>query len=337
MAIPPDQQRWIVTLPPEGAARQVGEETWRALSEVMPDERRKLFDTKAYLAAYDSLLKNPDDDMVVDLLNQSLAVQAFDFEATHVLVLALSPVTAFTSNLLRRRGIVTAHWFYEDFRQAKYWRNVLGSYRHFLAIQRGPVEAACREQGVRYHYLPTAAAGGSAAPTPWRDRTGGLVFVGFPSPYRAAVLEALDSAGLPLKVAGSGWEKYRGPLQGRIEAGGWTGPEQARALLDSAKAGLHIPFEDPAVDRDNSHISPRVFDILASGAVLACEDAPLIRETLRGCAWREFRGPAQAVEACRAALAEGLPQAALDANRATVLREHSYRRRVEYLQSLDPA
>lgn len=323
-----------MTLPPEGAARQVAEETWRALSERLPADRRKLFDTKAYLAAYDGLLKRPEDDMVVDLLNQSLAVQAFDFGATHALVPALSPVTAFTSNLLRRRGIVTAHWFYEDFRQAKYWRDVLGSYHHFLAIQRGPVEAACREQGVRYHYLPTAASGAGGAPTPWRDRAGGIAFVGFPSPYRVAVLEALAAAGLPLQVAGSGWEKYRGPLEQRIGNRGWTGPDEARALLGSARVGLHVPFEDPAEDRDNCHISPRVFDILASGAVLAGEDAPLVRETIRGCAWREFRGPAQAVEACRAALAEGLPQAVLDANRATILREHSFRGRVEYLLSL---
>jgi hypothetical protein len=355
VAIPLDAQKWMIVLPPEGAARQVGESVWKSFGRVLPESRRKLFDTKAYQDAYDRLLKSPEDDMVVDLLNQSLIVQALDFEATHLLVLALSPVTAFASDLLRRRGLVTLHWFYEDFRQAKYWRDVLPTYTHFLAIQRGPVEAACREKGVAFHYLPTAtggwnssgeggghhgadecgSGGPAAGPKPWKERTGGVVFVGFPSPYRTSALEALAAAGIPLRIAGSGWEKYRGPLESLLEGSGWAGPERVRALLGEARAALHLPYEDPAIDRDNSHLSPRVFDVLAAGCVLLCEDAPLIRESLRGCAYREFRGAAEAVEAARATLAEGLPQETLDANRDTALREHTYARRIAYLRSIN--
>jgi hypothetical protein len=332
--MPRESQRWMVTLPPEGAARQVGEHLWQALGAALPPERRKLFDTKAYQDGFDRLLKDPSDDMVVDLLNQSLVVQALDLGATHVLVLALSPVTAFTADLLKRRGVTTLHWFYEDFRQAKYWSPVLPAYSHFLAIQRGPVEAACAAQGVRFHYLPTAAMPVPSERKPWAARRGGIAFVGFPSPYRISVLEALAAAGLPLTVAGSGWEAYRGPLDACLRSRGWTGAEANRALLEDAQVGLHIPSEDPGPDRDNSHVSPRIFDVLAAGCVLLGEDSPLVRETLRGCAWREFRGPGEAVEAARLALERGLPEAALAANRETVLREHSFARRVDYLLSL---
>ena len=326
----------MLTLPPEGAARQVGENLWDAFCAVLPAGRRKLFDTRIYLDGFDKLLKDPADDMVVDLLNQALAVQCLDFEATHLLVLALSPVTAFNANILKRHGTVTLHWFYEDFRQAKYWNSVLPAYTHFLAIQREPIESACRDAGVRFTYLPTAfTLPSDRAPTPWKDRTGGIVFVGFPSGYRIAVLEALAAAGLPLKVAGTGWKKYRGPLEPCLQGSGWTGPEKALALLDNAKVGLHLPTEDPAGDRDNSHVSPRVFDILASGCVLLCEDAPLIRETIRGCVYREFRGPSGAVELARIALESGIPDSALASNRETVLREHSFARRISTLMALD--
>jgi hypothetical protein len=340
VALPPDAQKWLLVLPPEGAARTAGESLWRAMEETLPGARRKLFDTKPYLSGFDRLLKAPTDDLVVDLLNQALVVQALDFEATHVLVLALAPVTAFTSNLLRRNGKVTLHWFYEDFREAKYWKLVLPSYDHFLAIQRGPVEAECRALGVGYKYLPTAPTlstfGAARTSKPWKDRRGGLAFVGFPSPYRIAVLEALAAAGVPLKVAGSGWEGYRGPLDACIAKRGWTSPEEGQALLDEARAALHLPSEDPSADRENGHISPRVFDILASGAVLLCEDLPLVRETLRGCAYLEFRGPAEAVAAARRALETGLPEEALRANRETVLRNHTYSRRFEALRNLGP-
>src|SRR6185436_9814201 len=94
-------QKWMVVLPPEGAARTVGERAWEALCQRLPSAQRKAFDTKPSLDGFERLLKDPTDQMVVALLNQALVVQCLDFEATHVLVLALSPVTFFTANLLR--------------------------------------------------------------------------------------------------------------------------------------------------------------------------------------------------------------------------------------------
>jgi hypothetical protein len=330
-----DNSKWLLVLPPEGAARTVGERTWEALCARLPAPQRKLFDTKPYLEGFDKLLKDPTDQMVVDLVNQSLVVQCLDFEASHVLVLALSPVTFFTANLLRRRGIKTLHWFYEDFRQAKYWREVAGAYDHFLAIQRGAIETECAAKGVRFHYLPTAATLPADRPVrPWRERPGDVAFIGFPSVYRIAVLEALVTAGIPLKVAGEGWEKYRGPLQACMVSKGWAGSEETFRLLEAAKIGLHIPTENPAEDRESCHVSPRVFDVLAAGCRLLCEEAPLLRETLAGCAYREFRGPQGAVTAVRAALLEGMPAEEAEANRALVAKEHTYAVRVAQILGL---
>jgi|GEM_PF-1068133 len=321
--------KWLMVLPPEGAARQVGEKAWEALCVLLPAANRKLFDSKNYLDAFDRLLKEPADDMVVDLANQSLVVQCLDFRATHVLVLALSPVTRFTVDLLRRQGLVTIHWFYEDFREAKYWKEVLPAYGHFLAIQRGPIEKACGEARVRFGYMPTAPIlSPRASVKPWRERGEGIAFIGFPSAYRLEVLEALARDGLPLKIAGAGWEKYRGPLEPYMTGRGWFGPDEAFKLLENSRIGLHLPAVDPGADRDNSHISPRVFDILAAGCLLLSEESPLIRESLADCAYLEFRGAAGAVRCAREALTEGVDGTILAANRAAVLRDHSYVRRM---------
>lgn len=327
--------KWLVVLPPEGAARQVGEKAWEALGALLPETHRKLFDTKTYLDGFDRLLKNPGDDMVVDLANQALVVQCLDFQATHILIVALSPVTRFTVDLLRRQRVVTLHWFIEDFREARYWKDVLPAYDRFLAIQRGPIEQACADAGVRYTYMATAAIlPPRAAVKGWRERSEGIAFIGFPSKYRVEVLEALAREGLPLKVAGLGWEKYRGPLEAHMTGRGWFGPEEAFKLLENSRIGLHLPSEDPAPDRGNCHVSPRVFDILAAGCLLLSEEAPMIRETLRGCAIKEFRGPAEAVRTARAALSEGIADETLAANRAVVLREHSFARRMAEILAL---
>lgn len=327
--------KWMMTLPPEGAARQVGEKVWEALCGLLPAQNRKLFDTKTYLDAFDRLLKAPTDDMVVDLANQSLIVQSLDFRATHLLVLALSPITRFTVELLRRQGIVPIHWFFEDFREAKYWKDVLPAYAHFLAIQRGPLEAACADTGVGYRYMPTAPI---LRPRPavkaWRDRCETIAFIGFPSAYRIEVLEAMAKDGLPLKVAGVGWEKYRGPLEPSLTGKGWFGPDEAFKLLENSRIGLHLPSEDPGPDRGNSHVSPRIFDIIAAGCLLLSEESPMIRETLGNCSYREFRGSADAVKAARTVLRDGFPDEALAANRALILRDHSFARRMTEILAL---
>ncbi|MDB5106877.1 MAG: CgeB family protein [Fibrobacteres bacterium] len=329
--------KWVVVLPPEGAARNVGEKAWEALCAMLPAGNRKLFDTKSYLDAFDRLLKEPSDDMVVDLANQALIVQCLDFRATHILVIALSPVTRFTVDLLRRQGMAPIHWFIEDFREAKYWKEVMPAYRHFLAIQRGPVEKACADAGVGYAYMPTAAI---LKPRPsvksWRERTEGIAFIGFPSKYRVEVLEALAREGLPLKVAGLGWEKYRGVLEANLTGRGWFGPEEAFKLLENSRIGLHLPSEDPAADRGNSHVSPRVFDILAAGCLLMTEEAPMIRETLKDCSIREFRGAAEAVRTAKAILTEGVGDAILAANREVTLRDHSFAKRMSEILALAP-
>jgi hypothetical protein len=328
-------QKWMMVLPPEGAARQVGEKAWESLCALMPAERRKLFDTKPYLDAFDKLLKQPTDDMVVDLTNQALVVQCLDFAATHVLILALAPITRFTVDLLARQGKITLHWFFEDFREAKYWKDVLPAYTHFLGIQRGPLEAACATAGKRFHYLPTAfILPARAQVRSWAERAEGVAFIGFPSKYRVEVLEAIFKEGLPLKVAGAGWEKYRGPLEACLTGRGWFGPDEAFKLLEASRIGLHLPSEDPRADRDNCHLSPRIFDILAAGCLLLSEEAPLIRETLQGCVYREFRGPAEAVRAIRTALTEGFPSEALAANRDAVLRDHTFARRMTDILSI---
>jgi hypothetical protein len=84
-------------------------------------------------------------------------------------------------------------------------------------------------------------------------------------------------------------------------------------------------------------VSPRVFDILAAGCLLLSEEAPLIRETLAGCGFLEFRGPAEAGRAAKAALAEPPAEETLARNREIALSEHSFARRVADILALPEA
>jgi Glycosyl transferases group 1 len=322
--------RWFIVLSPEGAARSAGEETIKAFSLIVNPGNLKTFDCKVYLDAFKNMLKDPDEAMVVDLLNHALTVQCLAFKATHMLVLALSPVTLFTLNLLREQKVATIHWFYEDFRQAGYWKDVLAGYQYFFAIQKGPIIDECRKLGTRYAFLPTAASEiGPDKPFTQSGINKDAAFIGIPSVYRIRVLEFLAAHGVRLAIAGQGWDRYQGPLMPFIVNGGWIDGKQSAAVLQSAAIGINLSINDPQLDRSNTHISPRIFDVLLSGRVLITEEAPLVHEVLPDCTFHCFSNETEALDCIRMILARPEMEKENRAkNRQVVEQGHLYVNRV---------
>jgi hypothetical protein len=321
--------RWFIVLSPDGAARTVSDRVASTFKERFGD-RCKNFTTRGYHDGFARLLKRTDDDMTVDLLNQTLIVSCLDFHATHMLVCALAPVTVFSLNLLRSYGVTTIHWFYEDFRRALYWRDCLPGYDHFCAIQRGPIKEACAAGGTNYHFLPTAGTvpGGSQQST---DRPVDVAFIGIPSPYRIAVLESLMQAGFSLAVAGEGWRSYRGALDKFIVADKWVDEKESAAILSNAKIGLNLSVEEPR-EREHVHISPRVYDVLACGCVLVTEEVPLAKESLDGCDFRTFTSSEDAGKVVADIRANYKSYAgSIESNRKAVAERHTFKKRVEKL------
>jgi len=324
--------RWFIALSPDGAARSAGESIIAAFREIAGGDSVKTFDTLAYRTAFQKLLAAPDDTMAADLLNQSLIVQCLDFRATHLLVLALCPITLFSLDLLRRQGVITMHWFYEDFRRAAYWKDVIAGYDLFCAVQRGAVEAWCKAHpSTHYALLPTAASLPPPAAGP-EEKTVDVAFIGLPSEYRIDVLENLAAHGISLAVAGSGWESYRGSLQPFIRSGKWT---DHAAMVGSARIGINLSKDDPADNRADTQISPRVYDILAAGAVLLTEDVPLAHELLRGYRFHVFTDRKDAPAKVRAIIADWKAEkAAAESNRARAASQDTYGHRVRRIIDL---
>lgn len=321
-------QRWFLALPPDGAARSVGTHVINAFKERLGAAACKTFDILAFRESYQKALKQPTNDMVVDLLNQSLAVSCFDFQTTHFLSLALCPITLFTLLLLRKHGITTIHWFYEDHRRAVYWKDVVAGYSHFCTIQRGPLPEACVKAGAAYHFLPTATAFPGATPLS-HPRKYAIAFIGVPSRYRIAVLERLAQEGFSLAIAGSGWRRYAGILQKMIVNNRWTSDEESFRILSQAIIGINLSLDEPD-DRTEVHISPRVYDILAAGALLVSEEVPLLAESLPGCSYHAFNTVDEACSVIKMLLSSyNSFTADSEHGRQTVLREHTYAKRVE--------
>jgi hypothetical protein len=302
-------RNWLHVIPPEGAARQAALDLSEAAMQSEPTGSHKRFDTKPYLDGFAQLLKNPTDDMRVDLMNQALIIAALEHQCAVMCITSLAPVTLFSLRLLRQQGITLIHWMVEDYRVATYWRQVISAYHAVFAIQTGELSSRCQELGIPYFYLPTAYSPVvcSIPILPLTQRTVDFVFIGLPSPYRLLVLDALRLAGAQLQVGGTGWEHVSGPLRQCVLEGDVQKPQHSLLAQSKARFGLHIPYDDPKTERSQCHLSPRHFDMLALGCPLVCETSPLVQSWLKGydCFW--FEGAEQVVAAWLAAK-KSLPQ-----------------------------
>ncbi|MBF0432181.1 MAG: glycosyltransferase [Fibrobacteria bacterium] len=328
--------KWIIVLPPEGAARLAGEQLIPAFNNVVGSENVKTFDSLTYRSAFTSLLKETDHNMIADLLNQSLFVQCIDFGATHVLVLALSPVTLFTLNLLKKQSIVTVHWFYEDYREAVYWRDVVSGYNHFIGIQQTEVKNVCQSNGVMFHFLPPAADLMPAMPIlPAERKIADVAFIGIPSQYRINILEQLAEGGITLIIGGSQWDTYQGPLDKFIVKRGWISVKESLELQQQARAGLNLSFHDPAFSREDIHIGPRIFTILGSGLVLFTEKAPNSDAFLNDFDYFSFESVTDLVDKIKGCMHDYLNYRIIcEKNRNIVLKEHNYQARTQTILSI---
>lgn len=328
---------WLFLLPPTGAARQSATNLLKAFKQYGSQNSVHVFDCSKYLTAYNSMLKSSDENMAVDLLNQSLVVQCLEHECTHLFIPALSPVTLFTLNLLSKQKITTIHWFIEDYRRATYWKEVISGYQFFLAVQKGPIPEICKENNCHFAYLPTAASDESIEHFQHLNHQGkkaDCAFIGLPSSYRVKVLENLSSQGVKLAIAGEGWNAYKGPLSKYIISDKWVDSKQSALITGSAYLALNASFKEPLNNSTDEQLSPRIYDILSSGVVLLTEDVPLIYETLGDCHFYTYKNIEEVfdkVNQIKTDARDGTLGKPLKENRRIILQKHTWQKRVEQL------
>lgn len=322
--------RWVVVIPSDGAARTVALNAFTALATEAGSDNVKCFDCLTYLSAFKKLLTTPDENMAVDLMNQSLLAVVLDFGANFVLTGALSPVTLFILTILKKQNITTIHWFYEDYRRASYWKDIINGYTHFCAIQKGVLPQVCLQNNSNYHFLSTAL---SFEPHSKINvtRKYDIGFIGIPSTYRIQILEKIVTAGFTCAIAGSGWDLYDGPLNSFIVNRSWTNNDQVETLLSESTIGINLSIENPN-GREDVHISPRVYDILACKAFLLTEDVPLIKDSIDDCRYFSFSNPDDCIRLIRHIVDNIIHyQELLSANFNNVITQHTYRNRIQQL------
>lgn len=282
--------RILLILPLNGGSLTVGVHLADALS-VTAGVETSILATQPLVELYGKSFGHIDDHTernrtVIEHINLAAMGRLVEFKPDLVLVMALSPISPWFIDAARSLGVITAHWYIENFRYAPanplipHWPIIAPCYDYFFTIQKGAFFDALRSKGVRkHHYLPTAC--NPRIHQKLENASSGylsdIAFVGSVYPNRITLFKELTQFNLALW--GPGWVEIPELKPSARGSGSWvTSIEEAR-ILSSAKIGLniHSSLQSHALIEKGDFLNPRVFTIAACGTFQLVDDQePLI-------------------------------------------------------------
>ncbi|MFN8542699.1 MAG: glycosyltransferase [Candidatus Binatia bacterium] len=253
-----------------------------------------------------------------------------------VLAMAQAPLQPEVLTVIGARGAVRAFWFVEDHRLFPYWKDVVGAYDYFFAIQEGAfLEEAKRLSPGLAAYLPLAAD--PAVHRPLRLEPGELTELGAPvgfvgAGYRNRRIAFRPLLDLGLRIWGTEWSGA-GPVEAAVQrAGARISTEDCVRIFNATdvNVNLHSSTYVDGVDPRGDFVNPRTFELAAAGAFQLVDTRTLLSRHFRpGEEVATFDDAAQLRDLAAYWLAH--PDARRQiaaAGRARVLAEHTYHHRM---------
>lgn len=322
--------------------------TMRALGELK--QRTRDFDFGSFATGFNALETFTKDryrqlslqGSYCDMLSQVVLESVTERPVDIVLVLAQAPLTVRVLTELRKRGIITALWFVEDYQRFTYWRDIAKFYDFVFTIQRGECIEAIKQAGAgEVHYLPVACDPGLHTPqilsTEEQLRWGSPIsFVGAGYHNRQQMFASL--AEFPFKIWGTEWPACR-PFDRMVqEEGRRLTPGEYIKIFNSTEVNinLHSSTERDGVDQSGDFLNPRTFELAACGAFQLVDERKLLREVFEpGKEIVTFANAEDLKEKIRYYLAHSEERKKIaEAGRMRVLREHTYIHRMDQMLSI---
>ncbi|MFP4501913.1 MAG: glycosyltransferase [Candidatus Hydrogenedentota bacterium] len=215
-------------------------------------------------------------NMLTNFLGEWSFTRVAEFQPDICIVMAQAPTGKDFAARLRKRGIVTAFWFVENWRHMPYWKQVALEYDYFFHIQPGVFEQELDAIGcVNHAFVQTGCD---------------------PKVHRPVDLTTEEAAeyGCHLSFAGAGYPNRNNLFRGltdydfKIWGVNWTDPALAPLLQRPGQrfnteefmkmvAGatinlnLHASTRAEGVDPKCDAVNPRVFEIAAAGGFQLCD------------------------------------------------------------------
>jgi len=205
-------------------------------------------------------------------LTDSIESRIDEFKPDLVIALAQAPVSIRLLNNLYNRGIKSALWFVENFKQMTYWKYMAAYYDYFFTIQKGEFFKQLEQNGIRnYYYLPVGACESIHKRELVDNYLHSISLVGAGYRNREIFIEKVLSINpsFDISIWGNDWPG-NSPVSRLVKNGGRRlTVDQVMDTYARSKIVLNlhssIETETGIAIRDKDYINPRTFELAAMG------------------------------------------------------------------------
>lgn len=256
-----------------------------------------------------------------------------------VLAIAQAPLTLAVLQHLRKKKFLTAMWFVENFRHLTYWRQLAAGYDYWFVIQQTEcIEALKRAGATHVHYLPMAADPAvhrslTLTAAEQQEYGADVSFVGAGYANRRSLLPRWLSNEWSFKLWGNEWDGATGLSAVLQRNGARIDTETCMKVFNATSVNLNLHSSTGmGLDAHPDFVNPRTFELAACGAFQLVDERTLLPDLFTPEEVACFRQTDEVPRLIRTWLneSEGRREHA-EAARRRVLREHTYRHRMQDL------
>ncbi len=274
-----------------------------------------------------------------DVLSYSTIAKIAEDPPDLVLAIAQAPLTLAVLQHLRKKKFTTAMWFVENYRHLTYWRQLAGGYDYWFVIQQAEcMEALKRAGATQVHYLPMAADPAVHHPvtltTDEQQEYGADVsFVGAGYDNRRSLLPRWLSQEWTFKLWGNEWDGATDLSSVLQRSGARIDTDACVKVFNGTAVNLNLHSSSGAgLDPHPDFVNPRTFELAACGAFQLVDERTLLPELFSPDEMMCFRSPDDVPSLIRTWLKDSFSRREhAEAARRRVLREHTYRHRLQDL------
>lgn len=274
-----------------------------------------------------------------DVLSLSTMASLAENPPDLVLAIAQAPLSLAVLQHLKKKKFLTAMWFVENFRHLTYWQQLASGYDHWFVIQQTDcIEALKRAGAVQVHYLPMAADPVAHRPMmltgdEHQEYGADVSFVGAGYANRRRLLPQWLSKEWSFKLWGNEWDGATGLSNVLQRGGARIDTETCVKVFNATAINLNLHSSSgPGLDAHPDFVNPRAFELAACGAFQLVDERTLLPELFAPEEMVCFRNHDEVPSLIRRWLKDPAGRrACAEAAQRRVLREHTYRHRMQDL------
>ena len=274
-----------------------------------------------------------------DVLSLSTIATIAEDPPDLVLAVAQAPLSLAVLQHLRKKKFLTAMWFVENFRHLTYWQQLAAGYDYWFVIQQTAcIEALQRAGAAQVHYLPMAADPIAHHPMTLtvdeqREYGADVSFVGAGYANRRTLLPQWLSRDWTFKLWGNEWDGATDLSSVLQRNGTRIDTDTCVKVFNATAVNLNLHSSSGSgLDAHPDFVNPRAFELAACGAFQLMDERTLLPELFSSEEVVCFRNPHDVPSLIRTWLKDSAARRAYaDAARRRVLREHTYRHRMQDL------